>query len=87
MRWYAASAMRAVIGAVAILTAACVLISGLLMVYVGIAGTGGFTPDPPPSHTPWPNIAIVVLVVIALECTILWAWRALIRVIDAAEAK
>jgi hypothetical protein len=57
------------------------------MVYIGIAGTGAFTSDPPPDHIPWLNIATVIAIAAMLEWLIFWGWRAMNRVVDAAEAK
>ena len=87
MRWYVASAMRGFVGAVALFLVGAVFVSTFLMIYVGIVGTGPFTTDPPPNHIPWVGIAIVLAITAALEGLIVWGWRALKRVLDAAEAE
>lgn len=87
MPWYVALAIRGLINGAALLAGAFVFLVCFLTIYFGIAGTGGFTADPLPDHVPWLNLVIVGAIGAALECLILWVWRALTRRIDATEAK
>jgi uncharacterized membrane protein YGL010W len=87
MRWDVALALRLLAHVGALIIGLGIGLVSVVAIIIALFGTGALTADPPPAHANIFGAVVVVAICVVAESLLVWGWRRIVHILDAAEAR